>query len=66
MMWTAKYLFAEVRSKSVCLVSGDQIAVFKDYNLSRHYETKHSENYKNLNDTKKVQISEDLLAKLHK
>ena len=60
--WTAKYLFTEVRGKAVCLVCGEQIAVFKDYNLSRHYDTKHSEKYKNLS----AQTLEALLAKLQK
>ena len=64
--WTSKYLFTEVRGKAVCLVCGDQSAVFKDYNLSRHYETKHSEKYKNLNDAEMARISEDLVAKLQK
>lgn len=64
--WTARYLFTEVRGKAVCLVCGDQIAVFKDYNLSRHYETKHAENYKNLTDAEMARISEDLVAKLQK
>ena len=44
--WTAKYLFSEAGGKAVCLVCGEQLAVFKDCNLSRHDETKHSEKYK--------------------
>ena len=46
--WTSKYLFTEVKGNAVCLVCGEKIAVFKDYNFNRHYETKHGENYKNL------------------
>ena len=65
-MWTAKYLFTEIRGKAVCLVCGDQIAVFKEYNLNRHYKTKHSENYKNLSDAEMARMSEDLVAKLKK
>jgi len=48
----------------VCLVCGEQIAVFKDYNLSRHYGTKHTEKYKNLTDAERARTSEALLAKL--
>lgn len=55
---TAKYLFTEVRGKAVCLVCGEQIAVFTDYNLSRHYETKHAEKYKNLTEAEKARTSE--------
>ena len=64
--WTAKYLFTEVGGKAVCLVCGERIAVFKDFNLSRHYETKHAEKYKSLTDSEKAGTSEALLAKLQK
>ena len=50
----------------MCLVCGEQVAVFKDYNLCRHYETKHAEKYKNVSDTEKARTSEALLAKLQK
>lgn len=62
--WTAKYLFTEVRGKAVCLVCGEQIAVFKEYNVSRHYEAKHAEKSKNLTDAERARTSEILLAKL--
>ncbi|XP_071063277.1 general transcription factor II-I repeat domain-containing protein 2B-like [Pseudochaenichthys georgianus] len=42
------------------------MAVFKDYNVSRHYETKHAEKYKNLTDAERARTSEALLAKLQK
>lgn len=64
--WTAKYLFTEVGGKAVCLVCGEEIAVFKDYNLSRHYDKKHAEKYKNLTDAERARTSEALLAKLQK
>ena len=38
--------------------------MFKDYNLSRHYETKHAGKYGNLSDAERVRTSEALLAKL--
>uniref|UniRef100_A0A1A8N5E2 Zinc finger, BED-type containing 5 n=1 Tax=Nothobranchius rachovii TaxID=451742 RepID=A0A1A8N5E2_9TELE len=58
--------FTEVGGKAVCLVCGEEIAVFKDYNLSRHYDKKHSEKYKNLSDAERARTSEALLAKLQK
>lgn len=48
----------------MCLVCGEQIAAFKDYILSCHYETKHAEKYKNLGDAERAQTSEALLAQL--
>ncbi|KAF2893812.1 hypothetical protein ILUMI_12362 [Ignelater luminosus] len=41
--WTWKYLFQNVENKAVCLVCSDTVAVFKKYNLKRHFSTKHSE-----------------------
>ena len=38
--------------------------MFKEYNVSRHYETKHAEKYRYLTETEKERISKDLLAKL--
>lgn len=64
--WTANYFFTEVGGKAVCLVCGEEIALFKDYNLSRHYDNKHSEKYKNLSDAERARTSEALLAKLQK
>ena len=62
--WTAKYLFTEVKGKAVCLVCGAQVAVFKEYNLSRHYATKHADKYKNLSEEERAKGSDALLAKL--
>ena len=64
--WTSKYLFTEFKGKAVCLVCGIQVAVFKDYNLNRHYENKHAEKYNNLTDAEWARTSETLLAKLNK
>ena len=50
----------------MCLVCGEQVAVLKDYNLNRHYNTKHAEKYGNLTDADRAQTSEALLAKLQK
>lgn len=38
---------AEVKGNAVCLLGEVQIAVFMDYNLNRHYETKHAEQDEN-------------------
>ena len=41
--WTFKYLFTQVGDKPVCLVCNETVSVFKDFNLRRHFETKHLE-----------------------
>ena len=65
--WTTKYFFTEVAGEAVCLLCGFKVAVFKDYNLKRHYEGKkenHAEKYKNLSDAERKRKADDLLAKL--
>ena len=65
-IWTTTLFFTEVKGKPVCLVCGEHVAVFKEYNLRRHYETKHADKYKHLTDGERARTSEELLAKLEK
>ena len=37
--WTENYLFTKVNAKPVCLVCNQQVAVFKEFNIRRHFET---------------------------
>ena len=48
--WTSKYLFTEFENKAICLVCKECIAVFKEYNLKRHFSTKHEKKYNNLSE----------------
>ena len=65
-IWTSKYLFTEARGKPTCLVCGEQVAVFKDYNLNRHFETKHAAKYQHLSDDERARAADALVAKLTK
>ncbi|XP_037124343.1 general transcription factor II-I repeat domain-containing protein 2A-like [Syngnathus acus] len=58
--WTENYLFTEVKTKPVCLVCNQQVAVFKEFNIRRHYETHHKDKYDHL----KGQIRKDEINKL--
>jgi hypothetical protein len=40
-VWTNKYLFTVFRDKILCLVCRETVAVPKEYNVRRHFETKH-------------------------
>ena len=40
--WMPKYFFTEVGQKAVCLLCSESVAVLKEYNVSRHYATKHA------------------------
>ena len=44
--WMPKYFFTQVGKNAVCLLCGQSVAVLKEYNISRHYATKHG-NYGN-------------------
>ena len=49
--WGEKYFFVKTDSSTAnCLICSESIAVSKDYNLRRHYETKHQSKYAKLSD----------------
>ncbi|KAI7790569.1 general transcription factor II-I repeat domain-containing protein 2 [Triplophysa rosa] len=39
--WGHEYFFTEVSGKCVCLICQQSVGVMKEYNVKRHYETKH-------------------------
>ncbi|KAI7811513.1 putative general transcription factor II-I repeat domain-containing protein 2A-like, partial [Triplophysa rosa] len=41
--WETDYLFCEYKDKPMCLICQESLAVFKEYNLRRHFETKHDQ-----------------------
>ena len=41
--WTWKYFFTVFRDKPLCLICNENIAVYKDYNISRHFNSKHND-----------------------
>lgn len=45
---TLLLLDCQVKCKSLCLICGAQVAVFKDDNINLHYRTKHEDIYRNL------------------
>lgn len=58
--WETEYFFVEHRDIPTCLICMDKVAVHKEYNIRRHYSTKHAEEYgKYLGDER-----EDRVAKL--
>jgi len=40
--WTNSYCFVHVKQKAICLICKESTAVMKEYNLKRHYGTKHA------------------------
>ena len=45
-VWRQKYLFAERHGKAQCLICLSTVAVFKEFNIKRHWESKHANNSK--------------------
>lgn len=41
--WEEKYFFTIQNTKLICLICRETIAVFKKYNIKRHYEIKHND-----------------------
>jgi len=48
--WTNLYFFVPINTKPVCLICHEAVAVSvsKEYNIKRHYETKHASNLDHL------------------
>ncbi|XP_076744961.1 general transcription factor II-I repeat domain-containing protein 2-like [Maylandia zebra] len=59
--WTTKYFFTVHRSSAVCLICQETVAVFKEYNISRHFATKHT-NYASKLSTKEREAAAEKLA----
>ncbi|KAF4087849.1 hypothetical protein AMELA_G00076080 [Ameiurus melas] len=45
--WKLEYFFTEIRNNCVCLICQETVAVFKEFNIKRHYQMKHA-NYEEL------------------
>ena len=43
--WTSDYFFIEYEDKPMCLICMEVLAVFKEYNLQRHHESKHKQEF---------------------
>ncbi|KAL2083019.1 hypothetical protein ACEWY4_020792 [Coilia grayii] len=63
--WKEKYFFWEVGGKPVCLICSQQVAVPKEYNIKRHYET-HSEKYSKYTGQHRMEKLNELSSSLQK
>ena len=60
------YFFTVVNGKAVCLICKDTVSVFKEYNLKRHFNTKHAGYSVGLSAEQKLQKSSDMIKQLTK
>jgi hypothetical protein len=40
--WSDLYLFVQIQQEPVCLICNEPVSAMKEYNLKRHYDTKHA------------------------
>ena len=63
--WIWKYFFTVVKDKPLCLICNETVAVFKEYNISRHFTSKHkNSNYESMSEYERKRKAEDLAKKL--
>jgi len=65
--WGIKYFFVQSQSKGkvICLICKDTVAVLKEYNIRRHYETKHASTYSQFKENQRSEKFELLRRCLH-
>ena len=59
--WTTKCFFTEVGSAAVCLICQKNVAVVKEYNLRRHFDTNHANYRSNLSSQQREVTSQRLV-----
>ncbi|CAM1292725.1 Uncharacterised protein r2_g183 [Pycnogonum litorale] len=62
--WELQYFFTENRGNCVCLICKEAVALFKDFNVKRHYETKHATTYDKLTGSDRAEKVKQLQAAL--
>jgi len=62
----SKYFFTEFSKKAVCLLCSESVAVLKEYNISRHYATKHAAHGSTLSAAERQTKATELERKLVK
>ncbi|XP_045501701.1 general transcription factor II-I repeat domain-containing protein 2-like [Colias croceus] len=63
---TNLYLFVCVGEKPICLVCNESVSVVKEYNIKRHYESKHSSKFAHLQGQLRIDKVETLKKQLKK
>ena len=65
-LWEEKYLFVEGTSKPQCMVCLQIVSVPKEYNIKRHYETRHKSQYEQYDGDARIAVVKDLKGKYYK
>lgn len=62
--WELQYFFTENRGNCVCLICQETVALFKEFNVKRHYQTKHANTYDKLTGSDRAEKFKQLQAAL--
>ncbi len=62
--WESEYMFVLQREKPICLLCCEAVSVVKEYNIRRHFDTRHGDKYAKFNLQAKKQIVQELKGKL--
>ena len=62
--WKLDYFFAEILNSCVCLICNEKLAVFKEFNVKRHYQTRHADMYDKLTGKERSEKVKQLGASL--
>ena len=63
--WTNDYFFIQIKDKPMCLICSESVSVMKEYNLKRHYITKHSSLYESFQGQRRKEKMEQLMKELN-
>ncbi|XP_066945264.1 general transcription factor II-I repeat domain-containing protein 2A-like [Macrobrachium rosenbergii] len=58
--WTEKYFVSVLFGNIICLLCNDKISVCKEYNIKRHYASKHESEYQTFNEERRKTKIEEL------
>jgi hypothetical protein len=64
--WESKYYFGVVKDKTICLICQKSVAVLKEYNIKRHFETLHKDTYGHLEGLLRKSKIDDLKKRLER
>ena len=62
--WTIDYFFTQINEKPVCLLCSESVSVMKEYNVRRHYVTKHSAKYDSFQGERRKEKVQNMIKNL--
>ena len=62
--WELQYFFTATRGNCVCLICQETVALFKEFNVKRHYQTKHANAFDKLTASDRAEKVKQLKAAL--